>query len=297
MVNFIASQKVTTGICALTDTRVNIGYMNNLGSNIRRRIRQLDITQREVSKRAEVSSVLISRLVSGNVKTTGKLPEIAAALGLTVEQLLSGDFASEEQAGSGAREKSSHYDSPVRLVETSQHEAAKRELEGSETAPQKTIDPTHSMGALAPWDSSTPLGADEVELPLFREVELAGGHGRTQVQENHGAKLRFARSTLARKGIDPSVAACCFVSGDSMARVLPNGSTVAVDTSAKNIVDGQMYAIDHGGLLRVKYLYRLPGGRIKVSSENRDYPDEILEPESLEEFRVVGRVFWYAVLL
>nr|WP_067285778.1 S24 family peptidase [Marinobacterium profundum] len=162
---------------------------------------------------------------------------------------------------------------------------------------KKAAEPTYSLGAVAPWDSSTPLGADELELPLFREVELAGGHGRTQVQENHGAKLRFARSTLARKGIDPSVAACCFVSGDSMARVLPNGSTVAVDTSATHIEDGQMYAIDHGGLLRVKYLHRLPGGRVKVSSENKEYPDEVLEPESLDEFRVVGRVFWYAVLL
>jgi SOS-response transcriptional repressor LexA len=71
----------------------NIGYMNELGRNIGRRIRQLDTTQTEVAKKAGVSHVLISRLVSGNVKTTGKLPEIAAALGLEVEDLVSGKFA------------------------------------------------------------------------------------------------------------------------------------------------------------------------------------------------------------
>lgn len=154
------------------------------------------------------------------------------------------------------------------------------------------------LHAIDAWDSGTPLGEDEVELPLFREVELAAGSGCTQVQENHGAKLRFAKSTLRRKGIDQSHAACCFVTGDSMEPVLPDGSTVGVDTANKQIVDGKMYAIDHGGLLRVKYLYRIPGGGIRIRSANRDhYPDEDLTPDQLEHFRVIGRVFWYSVLL
>jgi phage repressor protein C with HTH and peptisase S24 domain len=156
----------------------------------------------------------------------------------------------------------------------------------------------NSMARIDAWDSDTPLGEDEVELPLFREVELSGGHGSTMVQENHGAKLRFAKSTLRKKGIDESVAACCFVTGDSMLPILPHGSTVGVDKSSLNIVDGNIYAIDHGGLLRVKYLYRIPGGGVRIRSANRDhYPDEDLTPDQLEHFRVIGRVFWYSVLL
>lgn len=155
-----------------------------------------------------------------------------------------------------------------------------------------------TIGYVAPWDEETPLADDEVELPLFREVELAAGSGRTYVQENRGAKLRFAKSTLSRKGIDPSQAACCYVSGDSMAPILPDGSTVAVNTDERQVVDGKLYAIDHGGLLRVKYLYRLPGGGIRIRSVDRDqYPDEDLSPDDLVDLRVIGRVFWYAVLL
>lgn len=162
----------------------------------------------------------------------------------------------------------------------------------------RTMSAATLLQPIEAWDGETPVYDDEVELPLFREVELAAGSGRTHVQENHGARLRFAKSTLRRKGVPIENAACCFISGDSMEPILPDGSTVAVDTSDKTITDGKMYAIDHGGLLRVKYLYRLPGGGIRIRSSNRDeYPDEDLAHDDLQDLRIIGRVFWYAVLL
>jgi phage repressor protein C with HTH and peptisase S24 domain len=154
------------------------------------------------------------------------------------------------------------------------------------------------IGGMDLWDGDTPLREDEVELPLFREVELAAGSGCTQVIENHGAKLRFARSTLSNAGVQASSAACVRVSGNSMEPVLPHGTTVGIDTGTTTVKDGKMYAIDHGGLLRVKLLYRLPGGGIKLRSYSRDeHPDEDLAGEGLEHFRIIGRVFWYSVLL
>ena len=160
----------------------------------------------------------------------------------------------------------------------------------------KKFDTDGRLIPIEAWDSSTPLDPDGVELPLFREVELSAGSGSTFVEENSGCKLRFARSTLSKKNINPIDAACCFVSGDSMHPVLPDGSTVGINTSDKVIRDGQMYAIDHSGMLRVKYLYRVPGG-IKIKSANPDYDDEIIHPTSESEFRILGRVFWYSVLL
>lgn len=153
-------------------------------------------------------------------------------------------------------------------------------------------------GSFDPWDSETPLGDDEVELPLFREVEMACGVGTYAVEENHGHVLRFAKSSLRRAGVDAAAAGCAFVAGDSMEPVLPDGACVGIDTANKRVRDGDMYAIDHGGLLRVKRLYRVPGGGLRASSINPAYPDETITPEQMrDDFRVIGRVFWYSAMI
>lgn len=154
-------------------------------------------------------------------------------------------------------------------------------------------------GRLDAWDSETPLGPDEVELPLFREVELAAGSGATQVIENHGAKLRFARSTLKRAGVLPENAACAYVRGNSMEPMMPDGACIGINTADTEIRDGKIYAIDHDGMLRVKMLYRRPGGGIKVVSLNSDeHPPEEYDSEYVRQFiRIKGRVFWYSGLL
>lgn len=156
--------------------------------------------------------------------------------------------------------------------------------------------------ALSPievWDDETPLGADDIELPFFQEVELSAGKGSEVMLETGGRKLRFGRRTLTRKGVSPEAAACAPVTGNSMEPVLPDGSTVGIDTSSTQVMDGKMYAIDHDGQLRVKLLYRLPGGGLRIRSYNADeHPDERYEADyASEHIRVIGKVFWYSVLL
>lgn len=157
---------------------------------------------------------------------------------------------------------------------------------------------TYLLTPLSTWDSNTPLDDDEAELPLFREVELSAGNGMSHVIENHGAKLRFSKATLRAAGVSPGNGACCFASGDSMGKVVPHGATVGVDKGTTQIIDGEIYAIDHGGLLKVKYLYRLPSGGIRIRSEDRDeFPDEDLNAEqAANDLRIIGFVFWISAL-
>lgn len=149
------------------------------------------------------------------------------------------------------------------------------------------------------WDDETPLGDDEVELPFFKEVELSAGKGSQVMLETHGRKLRFGKRTLSRKSIDPMAAGCVPVTGNSMEPVLPDGSTVGVDTGAIAVQDGKMYAIDHDGQLRVKLLYRIPGGGLRVRSYNdTEHPDERYDKDYVDShIRIIGKVFWYSVLL
>ncbi|TDV54447.1 peptidase S24-like protein [Pseudomonas graminis] len=136
-------------------------------------------------------------------------------------------------------------------------------------------------------------------MPFLKEVELSAGSGRTVVEQSHRQKLRFGKLTLRRQNVQPSEAVCVTVSGNSMEPVLPHGSTVGVDQGCTAVTDGKMYAINHGGQLRVKTLYRLPGGGVRMRSYNREeHPDEEYGPQEMidKEIIILGKVFWSSVL-
>lgn len=167
------------------------------------------------------------------------------------------------------------------------------------TSPPQLIDSNAEWrGALDIWDSTTPLRDDEVALPFFREVEVAAGAGRThQVIQNHGCQLRFAKSTLKRKGVLPENAYCVTVSGNSMTPVLPHGSTIGIDTGTTHITNGDIYAIDHAGELRVKMVYKLPGGGLRLKSFNSaEWPDEHYTEPNCADIKILGRMFWSSTL-
>jgi phage repressor protein C with HTH and peptisase S24 domain/predicted XRE-type DNA-binding protein len=153
-------------------------------------------------------------------------------------------------------------------------------------------------GPVDVWDDETPLPDDEVLVPFLKEVELAAGNGRLAVEVSSRRKLRFGKYTLRNQGIEPENARCVTITGNSMEPVLRNGATVGVDLGNTRIVDGDLYAINHAGQLRVKQAYRLPGGGIRLRSFNRDeHPDEEYSPEQMQaqELSLIGRVFWGAM--
>lgn len=151
-------------------------------------------------------------------------------------------------------------------------------------------------GSFDLWDRNTPLNDDEVEVPLFQEIRLAAGNGfADDIMDYNNFKLRFSRATLRRQGVQYENAVCVVADGNSMEPVIPNGATVGIDTGNKTIRDGSIYAINHGGLLRIKLLYNMPNNQIKIRSYNTDeYDDEIA---NFDEVSVIGKVFWYSVLL
>ncbi len=164
------------------------------------------------------------------------------------------------------------------------------------------IPPESEWGTVDAWDKNTPLPDDEVEVPFLKDIEFACGDGRIHCEDHNGFKLRFSKATLRRVGAntDGSGVVCFPATGDSMEPIIPDGTTVAVDTNNKRIIDGKLYAIGQadGGssqLKRIKQLYRKPGGKIIIRSYNSDaYPDEEADIDDVE---IIGRIFWYSVLL
>lgn len=241
--------------------------LSTLAGRLRYAREQRGLSQDQLGERAGVTQVTITHLEKGRNQTSKKLVQIAQALRVPAEWLSSG-------AG---------------------HEAAVAALSTNSVLPIEAN--AELIGVMSAWDSSTPLGPDEVAIPLYKEVELAGGHGATEVVEVPGRLLRFAKSTLREAGVDEANAACATIKGRSMERLIMDGATIGIDRGSTYIEDGEIYAFDHDGMLRVKYLYRLPGGAIRIRSENdEEYPDEVLSPDEATHIRILGWVFWWSTV-
>lgn len=144
------------------------------------------------------------------------------------------------------------------------------------------------------WSSNDPLPEDDYTFaPYRKEQAFCGGAGSFEIPDYNGFRLPFGKATLRRKSISPDNVFCCTLTGDSMEERIAEDAAIAVDAGEKTIRDGKIYAFRHGDLFRVKYLSRLPGGRVKIKSHNPAYEDE---EAGLEDIEVIGRVFWWSVL-
>jgi len=145
----------------------------------------------------------------------------------------------------------------------------------------------------------TVLESNDIELPLYKEAPTAPGSDKTHVIKDPEQTIRLPRSHLETLEIRHTDAICTHMIGNSMAEKIEDGSTLAIDRGLTQVVDGEIYAIEHDGMLRIKYLHRMPGNALRLRSHNSaEYPDEIFRAAQIEEQRihVLGWVFWWSTL-
>ncbi len=295
----VSSQALDTkSVVANRGTLRTISVMEAWQDRAKAVMKEKGITQESLKSVLGVSTRgAVGHYLSGRREPSiQQLTDLASHLGVRIEWLIRGEGKSplfELESPQEVKFAEFEYTEPATKSMSPPHSVAE-----DPTPDMFRDDELEFFGHMDAWDSETPLDEDEVELPLFREVELAAGGGATQVIENQGAKLRFAKSTLSRAGVPAEAAACAFVRGNSMEPVMPDNTCVGVNTADKSIRDGEIYAIDHGGMLRVKYLHRRPGGGVKIVSQNSsEHPVEELDAQEMAaQVRVIGRVFWWSVL-
>lgn len=80
--------------------------------------------------------------------------------------------------------------------------------------------------------------------------------------------------------------------GDSMKGTFNHGDLLFVDSGVTDLKIDAVYAVRHDGQLWIKRIQRIPGGRVKMISDNRrKYPDPIIiEHKHMKDFHVIGRV-------
>jgi phage repressor protein C with HTH and peptisase S24 domain len=141
------------------------------------------------------------------------------------------------------------------------------------------------------------VSRQDVELPVLKETDSSGG--LTIIAEAPGKTIRLPLHLLQSMNISIDSAICIAMTGNSMADKIQDGSLLGIDRSLTRVIDGEMYALEHGGMLRVKYLYRLPGNGLRLRSHNSaEYPDELFSAEQIDQqgIRVLGWVFWWSTL-
>lgn len=133
-----------------------------------------------------------------------------------------------------------------------------------------------------------------IALPIYKDLEVGAGNGSAPGLVKNGPIIFFSSYTLRNEGVDPAVAFCVQVRGNSMEPKIENGCTIGINPADTKVVDGKTFAIDQDGLYRIKVLYRIPEG-YRIHSHNVDeYPDELAK---VEDVRIIGRVFWVSIMI
>lgn len=142
-----------------------------------------------------------------------------------------------------------------------------------------------------------PEGPDDddewADVAFYPTAAAAAGHGAVNGHDAPRLRLKFRRVSLKQKGLDAETLAVTNVRGESMSPLLEDGDQVMIDTSQRAIRDGDIYVCRVDGEAEVvKRLYRRPGGRVLVRSENPAHPE--YEAELGPGFEVLGRAMWRA---
>lgn len=136
---------------------------------------------------------------------------------------------------------------------------------------------------------------DAVALRYLQEVLRNEQTGETSVEDIDWRRFTFSRASLEKANVLPRYARCIEVKGNSMEPMLKDGSLVCIDTKDIAVADGMVYALDHAGQLRLRVVYRLPGGGLRLRCFNReDYMDEEYDQDEIgkQKIKILGRVFW-----
>lgn len=125
-------------------------------------------------------------------------------------------------------------------------------------------------------------------------VSVSAGHGALVFEEPSKSALTFRRSFLQEIGVTPKSAVIVTVKGHSMDPTLRDGAVLLVNTAAKVVANGQIYAFRRDGQLYVKRMHQNQKSGYLAASDNPDrdqYPVMHID-QNEEDFEIIGRALW-----
>lgn len=130
-----------------------------------------------------------------------------------------------------------------------------------------------------------------VAIPVF-DVTPSAGHGAALLHERPVDFLWFNEAWLRQTyGVNPNDLKLLPSTGDSMAPTIEAGSMLMVNVNEMACQPGDgIFVVRLEGDILVKRLQRVPGGQIKVSSDNPAYDPFHIKLDDGIDFALLGRV-------
>jgi phage repressor protein C with HTH and peptisase S24 domain len=229
--------------------------MNRLADNLRALLTRDGLSENGLAERTGVPQPTINRILRGDSKDPRDrtVAPLAAFWGMSVDVLKRGDALN-----------------PGAAVPVTFHAYEVEAVEADED-----------------FDETKEAWVDSVE------VEISAGNG-TVVPEfvPTRSRQRYTLKWFKEMGSKPGRVKIAAVRGDSMEPTLYSTDRIAFDLDRTKIVSGRVYVISLGFESRVKRLFRMADGSIRVVSDNPDkdrYPDEHVTDETAG-FKVIGQV-------
>jgi phage repressor protein C with HTH and peptisase S24 domain len=250
-----------------------------LGKTIREVRQALGWTLEKLEEESGVAVGTISALENRDSSRSQYFPQLAKAMGLTMEQLAHPNLIDYDAAGRPH----------LGIAGTLARAQAGHRDESQQAAGRP---PAYGMAPILAWEHPDDLPEGEFVMIPRLDVHLSAGNGHEQVEidlvKDNPQAFRSEWIRLMR--LKPAKLAAMRAAGDSMEPTIHDGDSLLVDTSQTNVVDGKVYALWYDGGERVKRLFRLPGGGLRIVSDNARFPTVEVASGYAEHVRVIGRV-------
>ena len=143
------------------------------------------------------------------------------------------------------------------------------------------------------WNDDDEIAETYVTLPRMESRLAAGFPGPASEVEALTSGAAFRADYVKRKGWSPSTHLTLRASGQSMEPTIQDGAPVVIAMNETVIKSGRIYALrlnlDEEPIL--KRIDRLPGGKIRIRSDNPD-PRYFAFEAFENEVEIIGRAVW-----
>lgn len=270
----------------------NVSHMG-LGKSIKELRVARGWTLERLEEESGVAVGTISALENRDSSRSQYFPQLASALGIPLEILIHSAKKGELPVSWFANGRIVQL-TPRPDGTREWREVPMDEVTVTRSAQVRVAEPraAYGMEPILAWEHAEDLPEGEFVMIPRLDVHLSAGGGREQVEielvKDNPQAFRSEWIRLMR--LKPNKLAAMRASGESMEPTIHDGDSLLVDTSQVTVSDGKVYALWYDGGERVKRLFRLPGGGLRIVSDNPRYPTVEVAPGEQEHVRLIGRV-------